>query len=461
MENERIKLVDSPMGTGKTSWAIQYINELPEEQKVIYITPFLAECERIKNSCPNRTFDTPTKFNGEGRKSVHFTKLISKGKNIASTHALFAQISDEMIEILRQSDYILILDEAFDVVQPYDLWKGDKEYSYYSKTQKEQLTIDTINSLRNKNCISINPETFGIDWIDKENNQPKYAEFKRLCDRKLLYIVGNELVLWTFPCDIFLPGIFNEIYILTYQFRYQLQSYYFEYFNVEFSEYHVIEKSTRIYELSKTNDKSYELDFIAKIKPLINIYEGRMNKLTTFWNNQGKVVSTALSKTWYSKVSKENMEQIRNCVVNFLTKHVGTSKSSERMWTCFKSDKLLFKHVNLPSKNWVAFNSRSTNEYRNKLYVAYCVNRYIDPFYILFFKNKNIRLNKDGFALAEMLQFIFRSAIRDSKPIKIYIPSERMRNLLINYLNGGTIDFKNAEEDLEIIISEQEELFEE
>jgi len=35
-----------------------------------------------------------------------------------------------------------------------------------------------------------------------------------------------------------------------------------------------------------------------------------------------------------------------------------------------------------------------------------------------------------------MLQWIFRSSIRDNKPINIYIPSSRMRNLLVKWLNN-------------------------
>ena len=43
-----------------------------------------------------------------------------------------------------------------------------------------------------------------------------------------------------------------------------------------------------------------------------------------------------------------------------------------------------------------------------------------------------------------MIQWIFRSQIRQYKPINIYIPSERMRELLIDWLNcriqSGTFD---------------------
>lgn len=42
-----ITVVDSIMGSGKTSWAIQYINQSSPSTKFIFITPYLTEIERI------------------------------------------------------------------------------------------------------------------------------------------------------------------------------------------------------------------------------------------------------------------------------------------------------------------------------------------------------------------------------------------------------------------------------
>ena len=61
-------------------------------------------------------------------------------------------------------------------------------------------------------------------------------------------------------------------------------------------------------------------------------------------------------------------------------------------------------------------------------------NRFIDPNIRNFFASKGITINEEHFALAEMLQWIWRSAIRDDKPIRLYIPSRRMRELLQNWI---------------------------
>ena len=45
-----IYILDAVMGTGKTTAAINYMNEHPD-QKFIYITPFLEEVSRVKKKC--------------------------------------------------------------------------------------------------------------------------------------------------------------------------------------------------------------------------------------------------------------------------------------------------------------------------------------------------------------------------------------------------------------------------
>ena len=60
IEMPEIFVVDSMMGTGKTSAAINYMNSADEDTRFLYITPYLSEVERIIKSCPNRKFKQPS-----------------------------------------------------------------------------------------------------------------------------------------------------------------------------------------------------------------------------------------------------------------------------------------------------------------------------------------------------------------------------------------------------------------
>ena len=88
-------------------------------------------------------------------------------------------------------------------------------------------------------------------------------------------------------------------------------------------------------------------------------------------------------------------------------------------------------------KNNIDFRSdiRATNDYKETTAVAYIANRYMKPTLKHFFEVENINVDEDTYALSELIQFIYRSAIRDGKPITVYIPSKRMRELFIDWIN--------------------------
>ena len=61
-----------------------------------------------------------------------------------------------------------------------------------------------------------------------------------------------------------------------------------------------------------------------------------------------------------------------------------------------------------------------------------------------FYKKHGIDANQDVYALSIMVQWIWRSAIRDGNEVQLYIPSRRMRTLLENWIQsfneGGNTD---------------------
>lgn len=101
------------------------------------------------------------------------------------------------------------------------------------------------------------------------------------------------------------------------------------------------------------------------------------------------------------------------------------------MWTCFKEFQNKVKGPKYGT--FVSCNLRATNDYINKSNLAYLINCFVNPVLKNFFVNRNIYINQDEYALSEMLQWIFRSRIRKHEPINIYVPSQRMRELLENW----------------------------
>ena len=123
LEGLKIKIVDMVCGGGKTSAAINLINNSPKEKKFLYITPYLTEVERILTECSEKHFVQPKSI--DGKKINGIEQLLNRGRNIVSTHALFLCFNSTIIELLKIQDYTLILDEVVDVARQVDEIKGN------------------------------------------------------------------------------------------------------------------------------------------------------------------------------------------------------------------------------------------------------------------------------------------------------------------------------------------------
>ena len=187
-------------------------------------------------------------------------------------------------------------------------------------------------------------------------------------------------------------------------------------------------------------DYMEEYDY-KSLSKLINIYEGKLNAIGEDKDGRKK----PLSSTWYKEATGEKLKLVQNNTYNYF-RNICNKKSNEVLWTVFKfraetpetkKNRMTKIKPNGYNKSFESCNCRATNNYRDRDTVAYLINRYNSPVIINFFKDRGAEIDEDAFALSEMLQFIWRTAIRDGKPINVYIPSKRMRNLLKAWLNGG------------------------
>lgn len=88
-------------------------------------------------------------------------------------------------------------------------------------------------------------------------------------------------------------------------------------------------------------------------------------------------------------------------------------------------------------------NTKATNAYKDANVLIYLVNRFMNSHLYNFIKNycpTGDNFSEDLYSLSELIQWIWRSAIRDNKQICIYIASERMLNILLKWLNASNND---------------------
>ena len=261
-----------------------------------------------------------------------------------------------------------------------------------------------------------------------------------LAESRSLVCVNQKLLLWHYPPNIF--TLFDKIYILTYLFEASILKNYFDLYKIEY------DKKSIYSENGKYHISNFYIPDTKEYLKLINIYDGNLNT-----NVKQKL--TGLSSTWFDKkVNIPIIEQMKRNLNNYL-RNILNAKSETIMWTTFKSSKMKLKGKGYSKEftteqlesienayGFLACNARSTNKYGKCYNLAYCLNVYLHPSVSQFFRQKGIVIDEELYALSEMIQWIWRSRIRNDESINIYIPSIRMRSLLNSWLNMS-LEYQN------------------
>ena len=403
-------VIDSVMGSGKTTSAINYINSLPDDYHFIYVAPYLSEVTRIIKACWGKNVSQP--FYEEGRKLNGLYSLLEEGKNVVTTHQLFSTLGDRGIEAIKSYGYICFIDETLDCVNSYD---GEGELNTY----------DTAGVL--KAYADVDEETGLVKWRDPAY-RGRFTQEKELADNDELAYYNGNVFIRIFPLKVL--TCFKELYVLTYLFDGSFMSCYYKYFGIEYTNLYVTGDDPLTFTF--TGDKAEESKVRKNYRKLIQIlHNDKMNAI-----GDGKY---SLSYSWYSRESNNaDVERLKGNLHNYF-QNISKAKSSKCLWAAFKQSRGKLSGMGY-SKGYIVPNTRATNDYASRDVVAYVVNRFVNTNIMNFFRGKGIEPDEDLFALSEMIQCIWRSAIRNDEPITLYIPSKRMRGLLENWIEENSCD---------------------
>ena len=408
IEESVIKIVDDIMGSGKSTWAINHINQNPDK-KFLCIVPLLSECERFKEKTDIDIID-PEKW---GSKWKNFRWLVENDKNIVTTHSLIKMMDLDMLELLKSKNYVLMIDECLDVLDTYKISKDD------------------LKIIFNEKLVSLDEDGFLVWNEERKPYKGVYGDIKRLCSFKSLMGFKKEnsdelarIIMWNFPVDFF--KCFDESYIFTYLWEGSIQKSYFDIHGIKYEKY-MLDYDRQLI----PHCKEIEYEKRKNIVDLINIYDGKFNKIGM---KIGK--SNPLSKSWYEDKRKKNrsiFSQLKNNTENYF-RTVTKTKSIDNMYTVFKPYCKYVKGEGY-TKGFVSCNARGTNEFKIIKSLAYLIIFFMSPDIKQFVEHYHIEFDDNLFSLSALLQWIWRSQIRDGKSIDLYIQSERMRELLKIWIN--------------------------
>lgn len=411
-QQTKITIIDGVCGSGKTTGIMKLMKE-QRYKKFIYFTPNLSECHRVAGTEPkSSTNDVPkTQKNGEyiyapdsdyncselefkhpvskGRrqKTGSFIELVSNRENIVSSHKMFTQLGADVQKLISEMSYVGVLDEVVAPIEKYPMSKNNRDEMFehgYVYLAEDGITL--------KWNYTNYPNRKAGDIFYKE---------KKLIDSGNLIMLNDTVMLWEMSEELF--NSFAEVYILTYQFEGSMLEWFFKAKGISYE----IEDKT------PTN---------LKYGYLINIIEDE--RLNTIGDGY-----TALSSNGTGKLNEAQTKELKANLSRLRKYNFADGGVKSRMFTCVKS-----ASSKLAVDGWktahVVHNIRGSNEYRHVKNCAYLFNVFLSPEHKQYFEKLGVDIDEDTYALNSLLQWLFRSQLRDRKPVNLYIPSRRMRELL-------------------------------
>lgn len=462
-----IEVISAVCGEGKTTGMVNKIKESfnnGSDDVYVYITPYLQGCHDIAGTKPIKgddyqrpmrgkdghivyedsdynlaymRFKHPNNQNGQGSKAEGLRYLMSKGENIVSTHSLFLNLNLNTLESAHK--YTLVIDESLDI---YDRCKilPDKEI-------KKLLRLGVLYLKDGNMTVGFNRELFGTvkNLLDGEDavEDTTYEPLATLCDNNQLLVVNGNVLVWEFSSEIL--KMFKKVYILTYLFE-----------GMEMSTY--LKKHKLPYTLKKGKKSGKDFKHLIDI-----VYDDKLNAIGDNYYDLSASNTRIVRKPRkmpkekdYDTLEKYNiamkrydtyMEGVDDKSVSAsirndtLRKNLHTvmtrwgAKSGDRYFTCISANKNLVAGKNYKTA-WLPYSIRATNDYIETGHVAFLMNVFMQPVIKQACDSGEAKVDEDLVSLSYLIQFLFRSRLRKGEPIKLYIPSSRMRCLLEDYLEG-------------------------
>lgn len=410
----QVQVIDAVCGSGKTTWMFNEIKN-SFDKKWIFVSPYLDEVGdgktkgRIQKELEDMHFYSPA---ANPSKKASFLRYVNQGKNLAITHRLFMDFTPEVSEVIKEQGYELVIDETIDLV------------SFYEDVNGEDVKV----------LIAAGMVLVGVKGKLEWNNEkwPKYTgrdvEIKNLCDLGCLYLYGDDVLIQRIPPTCMQAC--NSVTVLTYLFEGSLMHAWMKLNNIEYKYYYpdALKPEEEIKKVIK--DK---LNIIRTPKPILNLQISDLSE----------EVRTTFSKGWYDRANISTLNEIKNSIESTLRFNM---QQGDTFWTVFKDYKDVLKGKGYTRRKkvkglselrdpFVPKNMRASNEYRDCVNCIYCVNVFPHTSLKNHISSFGILLDEDKYALSELIQFMFRGCIREGKEMSILVLSNRMRNLLQDWLN--------------------------
>lgn len=431
-----IKVCDAIMGSGKTSAAIRYMNE-HSDRRFIYVAPQLTENRRIADACPALEFVLPTDQGPDKTKTENLLRLLRDGRNVAISHELYTLCDDRACQYMQKHGYTMIVDEVVDVFKKISLSQRDVEH----------LIGRGVLAQDDDGYVSIPPE------CDSMFDNPLLQQFKYLSrSHKLLLLPNGECCYWMVS-DRMLAAA-QEVIIMTYKFGFSDMARLLEISGMDYTylfvntdgDGHFWFTDKEVYMPAYAEHMTQMIKVVDE--PSMNAIGDKANALSVGWWKRGikdyhkKRLYDADGSAHETADSRAtDAYQMRKLLRKYLrTDHPDVAPDDKLYGSINDVKPIVAQRGYLHS--FLAFNATSRNDFGDRHLLAYLINIYRRPEVLRYYRQHGFETQQEGYALTVMLQWIWRSAIRNGEPVELYLPSRRMRRILMQWMLECEEDYK-------------------
>ena len=388
-----VKFIDRPCGTGKTTQMI--CSFCPTEQYLV-VVPTLSEVERVLRE--SRVPFTEPDEKLYGTKMAHLEKLLAEAENIVTTHKLFDAVDIRSVDL---SAYNLFIDEVFDVVEKVNGPENEAWNRVY--VGDGYATVDSDGQ---------------VTPTDKWREQP--AKLKTVLRFDLFCAAEAGRLRKTdngYFVDVVTPALFTkpkQTIVHTYLAGSSLMAAYLKKHDVPF----VID-----------HDHSLDMSHRADAQRLLSVHQ------------ISALENISMSHTKQGLMKRREASKVSAALKNLRSRSLRGVHVKDIMITCRK-DKWLDHNDNrkgafayqskLTAANWIAKTTKGTNEYRNCTHAVYLSKLNLSP-NIIAYLGVDRQFEKD-WAVSELIQWLYRTGLRDGQKVELHLASSHMKCLLEDWL---------------------------
>ena len=406
-----ITIVDYPCGLGKTNTLLSILKE-KSELKVLVVVQTLSESDRIVSSLPEGRIYAPEKQGPNyNSKTAQLEQLVHQGVSIVITHSLYEKAGKIAIDGGFEG-YHVIIDEVPNAVSVIDSRLDDvsfKEFYLdrgYFSIEKDGLVLATPEGAKEELRLK---DALDEALIKKIKSRMIYYDSKK----NFIEVIPTALFTHTKKLTV-LTFLSEGSLFLRFLIKCGIQYEVIKSTNANKKFKHLAAKNLSIKSIKAVNDiglgHAKQTTYPIKSKEVKSIRTALKNLKQRTLKNVAieKVIITCAKKNWYKK-TKGGYDLTKPGI--------------------FSTDSRMFKGA-----NWIPNTTRGTNNYSHCSHAIYLYEQNVNPI-LLNWLNANNKQFKTEFALTEMIQWIWRTRIRNGEPVEVYMPSLRMREIIADWIS--------------------------